>query len=275
MGAPCLLVDNYFSSRIYSGHTLSALENSSDAPLVGAARRSTYDAYQSATPNADAWVKSRNAVTRYADMVVVERGHNQGGKTVKVQCSDDDFATPAQEPFTGITPTAAGTGSLDDALGVRTWEGAWLKRFSPRAAYDWRYFVPAMGAGLKPLVPGLWIGLSWRPGYADRPFAPGVTELIVEEMHSDRGWLGRGKATPRRTGVLHFSFGTMLDAEAADWHVQQIARGRAFWIIPDDERADLAFLAVLPKGNVGMVLEPRWFYPKLDLPYVELDPLVP
>ena len=39
MGQPCLLVDNFFNSRIYSGHTLSAAEASTDAPLVGAARR--------------------------------------------------------------------------------------------------------------------------------------------------------------------------------------------------------------------------------------------
>jgi len=272
MGLPCLLVDNHFNSRIYPGHTLSAAENSTDAPLVGAARRSTYDAYISATANLDAWLKSRNGVTRVADMVVVERGHNQGGKTVKVQCCDDDFVSAPQDAFNSVTPSSPGVGDVDDALGVRTWEGVWLKRFSPRSAYDWRYFVPALGAGLTCIVPGLWIGQCWQPGYVDRPLAPGVTELIVEETESDQGWVGRGKATRRRQGVLHFSFATLFDAEQAVWHLDQYAAGRRMWVIADDERADDAFLAVLPKGLVGMQLEPRWFYPKLDLPYLEADP---
>lgn len=267
-----MLVDNFFNIRMYSGHTLSAAENSSDAPLVGAARRSIYDAYNSATPNLDGWVKSRNAVTRAADMVVVERGHNQGGKTVKVQCSDDDFTVSTQDAFNSITPVSPGTGSLDDALGVRTWEGAFLKRFPGRSAQDWRYFVAAMGAGIKLTVPGLWIGLCWRPGYVDRPFAPGMTELIVEETESDQGWRGRGKATRRRQGILHFSFTTLFDAEQALWHLDQYAAGRRMWIIADDEMAQDAFLAELPKGMVGMSLEPQWFYPKLELPYVEADP---
>jgi len=272
MGQPCLLVDNFFNARIYAGHTLSAAENSTDAPLVGAARRSTYDAYQSTTPNLDAWLKSRNGVTRYADMVAVDRGHNQGGKTVKVQCSDDDFVSPAQDAFNSLTPSTPGAGSLDDALGVRTAEGAWLKRFSGRGAADWRHFVGAMGAGIRCLVPGLWIGLCWRPGFVNRPHAPGATRLVVERSESDQGWTGMGKAVRRRQGVLHFAFTTLFDAEQAVWHLDQYAAGRRMWVIADDERADDAFLAVIPDELVGMNLESSYFYPKLDLPYVEADP---
>lgn len=274
MGSPVLLVDNFFNPRIpgYSGHTFSAAENSTDVPLVGAGRRSTYDAYNSLTTNTDAWLKTRNGVPRAADMVVVERGHNQAGKTVKVQCCDDDFVSTPQDAVNTITPTTAGAGDVDDALGVRTWEGAWLKRFNARSAYDWRYFVGAMGAGLVCTVPGLWLGLCWRPAYLDRPLAAGATELVVEEMESDQGWLGRGRATKRRQGVLHFTFGTLFDAEQAVWHVEQYAAGRRMWVISDDERCEDAFLAVMPKGVVGMNLEPRYFFPKLDLPYLESDP---
>ncbi len=272
MGLPCLLVDNFFNTRIYTGHVLSAVENSTDAPLVGAARRSTYDAYQSTTPNLDASLKSRNGITRYADMCVVDRGHNQGGKTVKVQCSDDNFTLSTQDAVNTLTPSSPGAGSLDDALGVRNAEGAWLKRFTGRAAQDWQYFVGAMGAGLRCLVPGLWIGQCWRPSYIDRPLAIGVTELVVEETESDQGWVGRGKSVPRRQGILHFSFPTQFDAEQAVWHLAQYAAGRRMWVIADDERADDAFLAVLPKGLIGLSLELGFFYPKLDLPYLEADP---
>lgn len=274
MGLPCLLVDSFFNTRIpaYAGHTLTAAENSTDAPLVGAARRSTYDAYTSTTANLDAWLKSRCAVPRVADMVAVDRGHNQPGKTVKVQCCDDDFVSTPQDAFNSLTPTTPGAGSLDDALGVRTNEGAFLKRFSPRSAADWRYFVGAMGAGIRCTVPGLWVGQCWRPGYVDRPLAQGATRLIVERTESDQGWTGMGKAVRRRQGTLHFSFATLWDAEQAAWHLDQYASGRRMWVIADDERADDAFLAVIPAELVGMNLEPRYFYPKLDLPYVEADP---
>lgn len=273
MGQPRLLLDNFFNTRIYSGHVLSAAENSTDAPLVGAARRSTYDAYQSTTPNLEAWVKSRCGVTRLADMVVVERGHNQGGKVVKVQCSDDDFTLSTQDAFNSITPSTPGIGALTDALGVRTNEGAWVKAFGARAAADWRYDVPALGSGIRCLVPGLWIGLSWAPGGARLPFAPSITELVVEETQSDQGWTGRGKATRRRTGTLRFRFASLFDADLASWHVLQYQRGRPMWIIPDDERADEAFLAICPGSAMGFEhTAEAWMYPMLELPYRELDP---
>jgi hypothetical protein len=273
MGQPCLLVDNFFNTRIYGSHAITALENSSDALLVGAARRSAYDAYNSLTTNADAWIKARCGVPRLADMIIVERGNNQGGKTVKAQVCDDDFVGTPQDAFNSVTPSSAGTGSLDDGLGVRTPEGAWLKRFSARGGHDWRYYVPALGVGLVCTVPGLWIGLSWRPGYVDRPFAPYVTQLIVQEVESDQGWRGRGKATPRRQGVLHFTFNSLFDGELAGQQLIDYAHGRPMWIIPDDEQADQAFLATCPGSvPIGLELQSGDFYPKLDVPFIELDP---
>lgn len=273
MGQPCLLVENYFNQRIYPNHTLSAAEASADAPLVGAGRRTTYDAYNSVTTNTEAWLKSRCGVTRMADMVVVDRGHNQGGKTVKCQVSDDDFVSAPQDAFNGLTPSTPGAGSLDDALGVRTWEGAWLKRFSPRGGQDWRYDIPALGSGIVATVPGLWIGLSWRPGFANRPFAPGITRLIVQESQSDAGWIGRGKGTRRREGVLLFQFTSMFDGELAVQHLDQYLAGRRMWIIPDDEQAQDAFLAVVPPEAAGLQLTSGWFYHRLELPYIEADPV--
>lgn len=275
MGSPCLLVDNIFNTRIpaYVGHTISALENSTDAPLVNAGRRSTYDAYSSVTTNSEAWIKARCGATRYCDMVVVERGHNQGGKTAKVQVCDDDFATTPQDAFNSITPSSPGAGKLDDALGVRSWEGAFLKRFSGRSGQDWRYDIPALGSGIVATIPGLWIGQCWRPDYVDRPLAIGATRLIVSETQSDAGWIGRGRAVRRREGVLHFTFGTLFDAENAVWHLDQYLSGRRMWVVADDERAEDAFLAIVPAELVGQRIEPNWFYPKLDLPYVEADPV--
>lgn len=272
MGSPAILVENFYSLRQNSSHTLSASENSSNAVFVGASRRSVYDAYTSATSNLDAWLRALCDRLRTANMVVVDRGHNVAGKTVNVQLSADAFITNTETAFTGAVPSTTGAGSLDDDFGVLTPEGSWLKRFNPRYSLDWRVFIPAMGASLKPIVTGLWLGQCWTPGDPWRPHAPQVTELVVQETESDLGWIGRGKSTPRKAGFLHFKFLTLFNAELAAQHLEHIAKGRAFWIIPDDARADQAFLAVIPKTSIGLVLEQNYFYPSLDLPYIEYDP---
>lgn len=275
MGLPRLLVDNFLNTRIpaYAGHVISALENTTDAALVGAARRSTYDAYNSLTANSEAYITVDCGVPRMADTIIVERGHNQAGKTVKCQVSADNFTLSSEDAFNGITPSSAGAGKIDDALGVRTAEGVWLKGFSARAGRYWRYDVPALGSGLVCTVPGLWIGLSWQPGYVARPLAHRQTTLVVQESQSDQGWIGRGKAVRRRQGVLHFEFATMWDAEAAAQHLDQYAAGRRMWVICDDERSEDAFLAVCPTELVGEVISQRRFYPDLDIPFLEADPL--
>jgi hypothetical protein len=272
MGSPAVLVDNFYSLRQYNAHTLSASENSANAVFVGASRRSVYDAYTSATTNLDAWLRALCDRIRIANMVVLDRGQNVSGLTAKVQLSSDAFVTNIETAFTGVLPSVTGAGSLDDDFGVLTPEGSWLKRFNPRGSLDWRVFIPAMGASLKPIVTGLWLGQAWAPGDPWRPHAPQVTELVVEETESDLGWIGRGKSTPRKTGVLHFKFTTLFDAELAAQHLEHIAKGRAFWIVSDDARADQAFLAVIPKTSIGMVLEQNYFYPALDIPYIEYDP---
>ena len=272
MGSARLLVDNVFNLRIYNAHTLSALESTDSAGLVGAGRRTTYDAYTSVTTNSEAWVRAQCDRVRGCDMIVWDRGHNVAGKTVKAQLSSDGFSANIEDAFNGALPTMMASGSITDAYGVLTPEGAWLKLFSERGSADWRCDIPAMGASLKPVIPGLWIGHSYSPGQPFRPYGPGVTELIVDETESDFGWRGRGRPTRRRAGTIHFKFANPWDAEQADWHVQRIAEGRPFWIVPDDDRAEQSFLAVLPKALVGMVVDIQQFYPVLDLPYQELDP---
>src|SRR5262245_58127444 len=266
-----LLVDNFFNLRVYPSHALTSNENSDNTYFVGAARRTAFDAWTSTTPNLDAWNKARADQQRAADMVIIDRGHNLAGKTVKVQASDDDF-TSTEDVFNAALPVSAGAGALTDTYGVLTPEGAWIKRFDVRWAHDWRAFYNAMGTGLKPLIPGLWLGLSWSPGFPYRPHSPDGSQLIVEEFESDQGWLGRGKPTKRRQGMLRFKFDTLMAAEAADWHIQQIASGRPFWVIADEQRADLACLAALPRSQFGAVLEPGWYYPALEIPFLELDP---
>jgi hypothetical protein len=267
-----LLVDNFFNPRVYGSHVLSSNENTDNTPLIGAARRSTYDAWTPSTLNADAWNKSRNDQQRSADMIVIDRGHTSAGKTVKAQLSDDDFTLSIQDAFNGALPTVTAAGMLTDAFGVVTPEGVWLKRFDQRWGHDWRAYYVAMGAGLKPIIPGLWIGQSWSPGLPWRPHSPEKTELVVEETQSDRGHIGRGAATRRKGGVLRFKFGTLLEAEEADWHIQRIAEGHAFWIIADEDRGDLAFLAVVTRDVIGTQLDPGYYYPTLDLPFVEWSP---
>lgn len=266
-----LLVDNLFSPRIYPLHVLSSNENSDLTASVAAARRSVHDAWSPNTTNADAWNKSRNDQQRAADMIVLDRT-NMTGEIVKAQFSDDDFVSSPQDGFNGTLPTFTAAGALTDQFGVLTTEGSWLKRFDLRWANDVRAYYVAMGAGLKPIVPGLWIGLSWSPGEIHLPFDR-RTELLVEETHSDRGWLGSGQPVNRRGGVLRFRFASLIAAENAVWHIDQMAARRPFWVIPDEAQAQDAFLAVIPKGSFGLEhANPHWMYPELAIPYTELNP---
>jgi hypothetical protein len=110
------------------------------------------------------------------------------------------------ETVVSITlPAASAPGSLDDTLGVRTEEGAWVKRFSLRAAKYWRWYVPAMGVGLKPQVVGLYLGLAFAPNYFNRPLDDDGDVLVVTESQSELGWIGRGPQGRQRQGVISTS----------------------------------------------------------------------
>ena len=181
MSRAAVLVENLFSAIAYPLHVVAADEQATghEAFRIANGRRSAFDYYESITANAQRIIKITCDRVRSANGCALDRGHNLGGEQVVLEASDDDFATPAQTCFDIILPTTTAPGTLDDALGVRTEEGAWLIRFPQRTALYWRLRIPAMGAGVRPKIVGAWLG-NWYAFDPDFPVAADADDLIVE-----------------------------------------------------------------------------------------------
>lgn len=274
MGAPVFLADSLFSKMQYPSHTIVANEAAAgfEAFRVADGRRSPFDYWTPTTANASANVKVTCDRTRAANVIVLDRGHNLAGRQIKLEASDDDFTT-TQTVLDLTMPSASAPGALDESLGVRTEEGAWVKRFPARAASYWRLTIPAMGAGLKPKVVGLWLGLSYSPDFLSRPHAPDEDELVVQESESDWGWIGRGETTPRRTGTILLKLTNLFDYDLARFHLQGLfGRGRPMWIVQDSDVAERAVLAIRPRNRFGFSREPDWFYHQGQIEWTEWEP---
>lgn len=276
-GDPCILVENHLSVRQFPLVTLVGNEEATghEAFRVADGRRSPLDFWTSITTNQEATLTWTNDRVRAWNMVALDRGHNLAGIRVIHEASDDNFAT-TQTVFDITLPAATAPGSLDDALGVRTEEGAWLKRFPTRSAKYGRLRIPAMGVGLKPQIVGVWAGLTLTPPQLGLPHAPDQDEFTVEETVSQAGWRGRTAPVVVRVGTITLKLTDTFAYELARYHLQgHFGRGRATWIIHDDLQADRAVLALRPQGRLGLARDPGWFYPAGQVEWIEHEALVP
>ncbi len=287
MGQPCFLVENFFSRRMFPNHVGTGPNGSfadeetagSEAFRIANARRWGSDKWMPVTANAQHTLTVQCDRVRAANMVVLDRGHNLIGEEFILECSQDAGAT-WEKIFDLILPTVVGPGTLDDLVGCRTEEGAWLIRFPQRAAPLWRIRIPAMGVGLLPQVVGLWLGQAWAPADGLRfPVAPDQTQLLVEDTVSEAGYRGRNAPGLVRTDVLNFKAASqgLYDYELGRYHIQSLfGAGRPMWILYDDEQTHAAVLALRPGNDtLGFARTPDWFYPTASVPWVEHEPLRP
>lgn len=267
--ASVLLSENLFSSIAFPLHSLVADEAGSghEAFRVADGRRSPYDYWEPTTANASHNLTLTCDRVRLCDMLALDRGHNLAAKQVKLECSDDNFTT-TQTVFDIVLPSVTAVGSLDDAFGVRTEEGAWLKRFSPRVAKYWRLTIPALGSGLKQKIVGLHLGKSYSFD-PFRPWSPDQDELIGEESMSDFGWSGSSAPAVRRQDTLTIQLSTDFDYELARYHFRHFGLRRPCWYVPDETQAQNALMIVRPFGASGFGREPQWFAERANIPYVE------
>lgn len=279
MDRPVLFGDNLFSVAQYPLHVVSADEEPAGHEAFRAAdgRRSAQDYAGATTANDPWWIKAVCNRLRGANMVAIDRGSNLFGKQVQLQCSDDDFATSIQTILDVVLPAIPATGSVDDALGVRTEEGAWLARFPNRSAMAWRLNVPAMGVGLRPQVVGLWVGLSYSPAHLFRPSSPDADFMLVEESTLPSGWVGRSKVANRRQGTIQLRMQDWFEYELSRYHLHAVfGRARPTWIIHDEDQADRAVLADRAgNSELGLVREKgsNWSYPQGSIGWLEREPL--
>jgi hypothetical protein len=266
-----LCVDNLFDTvEQYPSHAVTAEEEPTglEASRFAAGRR---DQQASATTaNSDWWIKAIFDRVRAFDFVCLWN-HNLLGETVKIEASDDDFATPAQTIFSAALPTVPGTGSVDDALGVVCEDGTmWLKRFPRRAAAAVRIYSVAMGAGLKPLVNGL-VGLSYS---FDRDLGefPDANDLLATRERNEAGYVGMGRRTVFPSGSVPIHHATFDAYEQFRYHLKRYGAESPAVLIFDEARAEQALLVHRPEQRLGFKQDRSYFYPFGQLPYEVHEP---
>lgn len=239
---PRFLVDDVSDNVVqYPGHTVVAEEEPAgfEAHRFSTGRRDQYS--QATTANSDWWHKTIFDRVRTVDMVCLWV-HNLFGKSYQLQVSDDDFST-IQTPINITIPTTPGTGDIDDANGVLCENGMWLKAFPARTAHAYRHFIPAGGAGFKPLIAGK-VGLSLGLNQYDKPFIASDTQLMVTEETNEAGWTGRGERRVRRHGSIQVKTRTAFEYDEFRYHFEQrFGGGATMAIVHDKAQAERAVMA--------------------------------
>lgn len=282
MSAPWMLVDNLLSIAQYPNVDLTGNEELTgfEAFHVADGRRSGASFWSSITTNADAYLTWTDGRLRGADSIALDRGHNLAGFEVKLQVSNDN--TTWQTIFDITLPSVTNTAPLDTTVGVRTEEGAWVKRFPLAVGAYWRFYIPAMGAGLVPNVVGLWVGKGYYPDSSDPqpwdfnlPLSADGASLVGQEQASEFGWLGRGMQGQRREGTIPLRLTSIWQEDAARYHlIEQYGYGRTMWVAFSDAQANRAFQVIRPQPAMGFSRSPNLYWPMVELPYVEHEELL-
>lgn len=262
-------------------HVISAEEEPAtfEAWRVGDGRRSrTPPTYATATTaNSSWWLRSVFDRVRACNFIAMDRGHNLAGKTFEFRITSDatDFTGTFETPFDITMPSVVTPNShIDNGLGVRTEEGAWLKRFPLRTGKAVEVFIDAMGADLKPEIVGLWVGLAVELR-ARRPWDDDASELVTVTMESESGWIGRGRRTRRRRGELVTKLQSFQQYdELIRYHIASLfADGVPMWIIPDTAQAEKAVLATHAGETFSMPeTDDALWRGDVPIPWVEYSP---
>lgn len=276
MAKPIFCSENFFNTVQFTGHTVSASEEptGNEAFRVGTARRSSRNYATATTANTAWWVKARCDRVRLADFLALDRGHNLDGKQVILQGSNDNFVTKENIVTATLPSSVYAPSDLRILPGTKTEEGAWLFRFDTRAYRDWRLYVPAMGAGLRPRIVGLYVGLSWEPTFLQAlPFSFGGRQLSYTEVESDTAWVGASRAAQRFETTIALQLESWQEYDLARLHVEtQIWRHRPTWYVADQARAERAWLARAPRGTYRFEQAKGWGFMQTSFPLVEHEP---
>lgn len=273
---PLFLVENVFSDVQNPVHVIDASSETSGFEVwrVATGRRSTRDRWQP-TVAGEGWIRVDCGAARMVDTIALDRGHNLGGKQIKVQHSPDGVTWTTAVTST-IPLTASDPGDIDAGNGARTEEGAWLRRFPAASARWWRFLVPA-AAAVRAEIVGLWLGESWTPSqYFDLPWSDESLELGWEEVTSTTGWRAAGQIARARAGTIDLKLSDEAEYDdSARRHIhQQFWRRRPMWIVYNDEKAERAVLALPRPGTAGFDQRQGWGHRQGMIAWLEHEPKV-
>jgi len=173
-------------------------------------------------------------------MVVLDRGHNLKGVVVTITSytfSGGNYFTQAS--FTSTIPSTAG-GLPSDANGCLTPDGAWWKTFTMASARAWSIGTPAMGAGIAPILTGVYMGASYRfPEYMNAPFADDYDTDV--QMQVNRVSTGGLRVMTRKLNYQRLALSVDLESTeyaAFDLQVRPLLHyGQPWWVCFDDSDA--------------------------------------
>lgn len=260
MAGPRFLAENFFNIDQFSGHTLTAEEETTgnEAWRVGTARRvggTILNYWTPTTANSTSWVECKCDRARAADMLVIDRGHNLDGVVVNLEVSDDNFTTTTEVLSVTLPSNVFSNSRLSDTAGVKTTEDAWVISFDFHVALYWRIFVAAMGAGLKPQIPAAYLGTSFSPtNRPPRPWDDEPTELSYDSIVSDVLWTASSRTAKRRKAGVSMKMASDLEMDQARYHFRSVyQRGDLMWYVPDTDNAERAWLTKSPQGTDAQV----------------------
>jgi hypothetical protein len=185
------------------------------------------------------YVDVGSGLTVTMNTVILDRGHNLAGQTISVGgYTGPTLATPVTVNSYTI-PSSPG-GLPTDTNGCLAADGSWVKEFTSITARVFAITTPAMGAGVAPVITGLYAGMSYRfPEYLNSPFADDYdTNVEVQTTKLSRGGL---RVLTRKINFRRFALSIDLDVSdyaAFDVQVRPLIRyGQPWWICFDDSDA--------------------------------------
>lgn len=277
MGRPVILSDNLINPRIYPGHTLTASSTASDKHVLflsSGARRRELTGWFADDLNTDAYVEVVCDQLRAFNLLFIDRDHNLAGESISIHISDDGFTTYSELGPKTVPSAPVPMAALYDGEIVMTDEGALLWWTDLEYAHEVRLFVPAMGAGLRPELAGMMLGMAWSPVRAEiKPWDDGRYTLTHATMRSPLGQDAAGEVGRFRSRVLRLRADSWTEYLTSLYPIETLALGgRTMVVIPDDERAERAALARVAPGQAGWEVPSGQYLPELTLPWEEMEP---
>jgi hypothetical protein len=276
-----MLSENLVNRLIFPDHVLTASETEAglDVANLGTGRRQReLSRWSSVSLNTEAWVQVAMDRVRVFNFIFIDRGHNLDDKQASVRVSSDSFTTYTEVgPYT-IPSQVFPYGRLADGRPLRTEEGAIVWALGEHGGKQVRLNIPAMGAGLKPELVNLMIGMWFSPEHAMiKPFDFGMTELTYKEIVSPQAQAGAGEIGSRIVGEVGLKLADRNEYALARYHLEQLAfkKRRPMVLIHDDEEAEKTQMVYVPPGRHGFQILPgEWSEFQGRFPYHENEPVI-
>lgn len=239
---PLILSHNYFDDAVLFpthvvSHSGTAVDGSEVFHIADNLRDITR--FTIAETNAAMNLTVDCITAKSADALVLDRGHNLGGKTVEIRASTDNFGASDVLIASCVIPASA-SGLPSDANGCYTEEAAWCKTFGSASYRYWRVRVLAMGAGLAPSLTGVYLGKTYRfPEYLQGPAAYDF-RTNHRSLKNEMSW-GGVRVRRRLLNFAEVDLKLKLeDADFAAFHAEAkylLQYGQPWWFCLDDSVA--------------------------------------